>query len=311
MRYVIPWVGLGGLLLAAGCTNSRLSVIGGGGNTLPSNASTPTVAALVKYMDDNAQRVRSLRCDDMDLGVSHGIIQLVNLRTQLACQQPRSFRMSANLAGNDEVDLGSNDQEFWFWIRKMDPHQFFCPYQALDEKRPVRLPFPFQPSWVMETLGMGSYGPPERYQLVVEGNRVPERYKLVEHTTGPQGNKVRKVIVFNAREQKDHYPQITDFLLLDDATGKELCSAKILEVHRDASGTVVPRRLQLRWPEEKITLTLRLSRPVLNAQLPGPLFVRRPLAGQPSINLATGRPEGQPTGLQRVGAQGRPPRAGS
>jgi hypothetical protein len=301
MRYVIPWVGLGGLLLVAGCTNSRLSVLGGGGSTLPSNTPTPTAAALVKYMDDNAQRVRSLRCDDVDLGVSHGLIQLANLPTQLACQQPRSFRMSAKLAGNDEVDLGSNDQEFWYWIKKADPHQFFCPYQALDEKRPVRLPFPFQPSWVMEALGMGSYGPPEKYEpVVVEGRREPERYKLVERTRGPQGNMVRKVIVFNAVRQKDHYPQVTDFLLLDDATGKELCSAKILEVYRDAQGVVVPRRLQLRWPEEKITLTLRLSRPQVNAQLPAPLFVRRPLAGQPSYNLATRSWEGQPTGLQRV-----------
>jgi hypothetical protein len=303
MRYVIPWLGLGGLLLAAGCTNTRLGFIGGGGNPpSPINTPTPTVAALVKYMDDNAQRVRTLRCDDVDLGVSHGIIQLANLPTQLACQQPRSFRMSAKFAGNDEVDLGSNDQEFWFWIRKMDPHQFFCPYQALDEKRPVRLPFPFQPSWVMETLGMGTYGPPERYNLVVEGNPRPKRYKLIEHTYGPQGNKVLKVIIFNAIEQKDsNSPQITDFLLLDEASGKELCSARILEVYREGPGVVVPKRLQLRWPEEKITLTLRLSRPMVNAQLPGPLFVRRPLAGQPSINLATGRPEGQPSGLQRVG----------
>jgi hypothetical protein len=304
MRYVIPWLGLGGLLLAAGCTNTRLGFIGRNDNPPPPvSGQTPTVAALVKYLDDNAQHVRSLRCDDVDLGVSHGIVTLANLPTQLACQQPRSFRMSAKLAGNDEVDLGSNDQEFWFWIRKMDPHQFFCPYQVLDEKRPVRLPFPFQPSWVMEALGMGSYGPPERYQLVVEGNREPTRYKLIEHTQGPQGNKVRKVIVFNARDQSQRpgSPQITDFLLLDDATGKELCSARILEVYREGPGVVVPKRLQLHWPEEKITLTLRLSRPVINAQLPGPLFVRQPLAGQPSINLATGRPEGQPSGLQRVG----------
>jgi hypothetical protein len=304
MRHVIPWVGLGGLLFVAGCTSTRLGIIGGGGgNPPPVSGQTPTVAALVKYLDDNAQRVRSLRCDDVDLGVSHGIVTLANLPTQLACQQPRNFRMSAKFAANDEVDLGSNDQEFWFWIRKMDSKQYFCPYQALDEKRPVRLPFPFQPGWVMETLGMGSYGPPERYQLVVEGNREPTRYKLIEHTTGPQGNKVRKVIVFNARDQSNRpgSPQITDFLLLDEATGRELCSAKILEVQGDLSSGMVPKRMQLRWPEEKITLTLRLSRPVLNAQLPGPLFVRRPLAGQPSINLATGRPEGQPSGLQRVG----------
>ena len=53
MRYVIPWLGLGGLLLAAGCTNTRLGFIGRTDNPPPpASGQTPTVAALVKYLDD-------------------------------------------------------------------------------------------------------------------------------------------------------------------------------------------------------------------------------------------------------------------
>ena len=296
MRYVIPCVGLGGLLFVAGCTNSRLGFLNRQDNPAPVNTTTPTptAAALVAYLNNNAQLVRSLRCDNMELTASKGlgIVAKVDLSGSLACEQPRNFRMVARAAGNDQLDVGSNNQEFWFWIKQMDPRQFYCPYQAMNGQK-VQLPFPFQPEWVMETLGMGNYGSGADWQLTVDPAKDPKWYKLIQHTRGPQGNAVRKVIIFNARTQTGSSPQVTDYQLIDEATNKEECSARILEVQGDAARGVVRRRIQLHWPKVGATLTLRLGQASLNPTLPGPLFVRRPLSGQPSYNLATGRTDGQ------------------
>src|SRR5690242_2562384 len=139
MRYVIPWMGLGGLLLVAGCTNTRLGFLNRPDNPPPSNRPTPTVTALVDYLNNNAQHVRTLRCEDMELTASQGlgIVRAMSLNGKLACAQPRSFRMDAEVAGNNELNIGSNDQEFWFWIKRVHPNQFYCPYQALAENRRV------------------------------------------------------------------------------------------------------------------------------------------------------------------------------
>jgi hypothetical protein len=303
MRHVIPWLGVGGLLLVAGCTNTRLGFLKGPENPPPNTARpTPTAAALVAYLNNNAQLVRSLRCDKMEMTAARGlgIIQKFDLNGSIACEQPRNFRMAAQVAGNDELDIGSNNQEFWFWIKKLAPQQYYCPYEAMSGRLRIQLPFPFQPEWVMETLGMANYGSGADWQLTVDASDPPRWYKLTQHTKSPQGNPVRKVIVFNAREQRGSSPQVTDYLLIDEATNKEVCSAHIVEVQGEVGKGVVPSRVELNWPQEGARLTLRLGRASINPTLPGPLFVRRPLNGQPSINMATARPDGQPSGLTQV-----------
>ena len=70
----------------------------------------------------------------------------------------------------------------------------FAPTKALEEGRVKQMPFPFQPDWVLEAMGMGKYGPADKYEMVSE----PGRFKLIERTKSPQGVPVKKIIVFNA-----------------------------------------------------------------------------------------------------------------
>src|SRR5207249_12195775 len=68
-----------------------------------------------------------------------------------------------------------NDQEFWFWVKHADmPQQFYCAYKDLEEGQVRVMPLPIQPSWIMETLGMGPYGPAEKYTLESDANRSEE-----------------------------------------------------------------------------------------------------------------------------------------
>src|SRR5207244_2695317 len=104
--------------------------------------------------------------------------------------------MFVDIFGKREIDLGCNDQEFWYWIGKAEPaHQFFCSFKDLRAGRVKELPFSFPPEWIMETMGLASYGPPERYKLVAEAGKLT----LVEATRTPQGKRVRKLIVINRR----------------------------------------------------------------------------------------------------------------
>ncbi len=301
MRYVASCLVLGSLLALAGCSGTFWSVIKKKDDNPIVPAQTPSVAKLVEYLDLNAQRVQGIRCTDVALNVHQGWKPIPELSCNLACQRPRNFRMQAQLsiASSQEVDVGSNNQEFWFWIKRSpQPYQYFCSYQDLTEGRVRALPFPFQPDWVMETLGLGTYGPPENYKLTVE----PQKLILTRYVKGPQGNTLRKIIVFNRWEAKGSSPQVTDYLLIDDATNKEVCAAHVLEVQGNLQTGIVPKRIKLRCTmEEKTEMTLKLSHVQFNPQMPQELFVRRPLASGPSIDLATMRPEGQLNGFQRTG----------
>jgi len=296
MRAVISGLGLGLLTLLAGCNlfPPRPNPSGGGtGPQLPSG--TPTAPQLVTYLNANSQKLQSLQCQDVDLDCTQKL-QSVHLGAKLACQKPKNFRLVASLMGNSAVDLGSNDQEFWYWISKADPpYLFHCGHQDYGTGK-VKMPFPFQPEWVMEALGLVELDPAKNYQVTTHQRTV----ELVEQTTSPQGTPVRKVTIFN---RNSNNVQVAAHVL-QDANGKEICAAYVSEVHHDrATGAVVPRRVQLVWPSEKITLKMKLDGVTINPQLDqqrtAALFGRPRMPDVQTYDLARGLDAG-PSGLRQT-----------
>ncbi|MSQ96840.1 MAG: hypothetical protein EXR98_20120 [Gemmataceae bacterium] len=284
---------------AMGCESTRWNWLKKDpANDVAGKGGAPASAkGLVDYLNENAKRVRTLQVNDLDVDATMDT-QSFNLRGRIYAEKPKSFRMKVTLFGKDEVDIGSNPQEFWFWaLKNPDKYQYFCSYKDLNAGRVAMMPLPIQPEWVMETLGLGPYGPADKYQVESEGANL---LRLVEKTKSPQGYPVRKVIVMNRKEMKSPQPQITAFLLLDDATGREICSAHITSTTQDhVTGAILPYRMELRMAKEKIKMALKLDGVTVNGQIVATAFQRPQMAGVEQFNLATGRTE--PWNLQRVG----------
>ncbi len=250
----------------------------------PVPAGVQTADALVEYLNDNGRRIQSLRCTDVDI-TANGY----GLRAKMMTMRNRNFLMTASAVGSPVVDIGSNDTEFWFWSSKIpDPYQYYCSYKDFEDGKVARFPFPFQPDWIMDALGMGTYGPASKYTVDHDATTV----KLVEKTQTPQGRAVRKVIVINRRKVDAPTPQVQAFLLLDDASGKEICSAHIHDVHLAANGALVPRRMDLRMPAENAKLNIVFNGMTVNPQIDVASFQRQPLQGVQSFDLARGVPGG-------------------
>jgi hypothetical protein len=254
-------------------------------------------------MNSNAERIQSLRVDDLDMTIAHGF-QHTGLRGTMVTEKAHNFRLGAKVLASPVVDLGSNDHEFWYWISKADPpYQVYCSYQDLREGKAGRMPIPFQPEWVMEALGLGPYGPADKYTLEHD----PQTLKLVEKTTSPQGTPVRKVIVFKRAPVQVPRPQVTDYLLLDEATNKEICAAHISEVQVDkGTGAVIPRRIELRWPAEKLRLDMRLDAAKVNVQTSPETFTRITHPNIKSFNLGRMQVDNSPPPQALSGTAPRP-----
>jgi hypothetical protein len=287
------------VVAATGCESTRWNWLKKDpANDIAGKPGTPaSTKGLVDYLNDNAKRVRTLQVNDLDVDATMDT-QSFNLRGRIYAEKPKNFRMKVTLFGKDEVDIGSSLQEFWFWAAKNpDKYQYFCSYKDLNAGKVAMMPLPIQPELVMETLGLGPYGPADRYQVEPEG---PNLIRLVEKAKSPQGYPVRKVIVMNRREMKSPQPQVTAFLLLDDATGREICSAHITSTTQDrVTGAILPHKMELRMTKEKMKMALRLDGVTVNGQIAATAFQRPQMAGVEQFNLATGRIE--PWNLQRVG----------
>src|SRR5438105_13662561 len=136
---------LASLLLALGCDQTRFNIFKG--IDAPPPTKVPAKEQLIAYLNDNAGRVQTIRSDTLSLTVYQGL-QSGGLSGKMMVEKPRGLRMAADMAGSRVVDMGSNQQEFWYWVSKADPpYQFYCSYDALHGGQVKRMPFPFQPEW--------------------------------------------------------------------------------------------------------------------------------------------------------------------
>jgi hypothetical protein len=272
---------MGAMLLMTGCSGdgSRWGFLRNSPDQSRIPVEKPTTAQLVEYLNRNAQQLQSIECMDLELDCKVGN-QPFGMQAKMACQKNKNFRLIATALGNSQADMGSNDQEFWYWIAKADPpYLVYCSYADLAHG--VQLPFPFQPEWVMEALGMADYDPAGNYSLATRGST----FELVQQSVSAQGQPVRKVTVFN--NARDARVRVRAHLLLDDK-GKEICSAYINDV-QSVGGAVVPSKFILTWPAQRMELKMKLNNPVVNRldqARAGGLFVRPVLANVQTVDLA-------------------------
>jgi hypothetical protein len=312
MRHVIAGLGLGAVFLAVGCDPlmSRLNRNKEENVNVRIPTEVPTAENLVSYVNENASRLQgmALRSDKVLIDCKQGGQNAPGLTGTLICQADRNFRLTGRAVGSPAVDIGSNSDEFWYWISKAEPpYVYHCSYKDLAGGN-VRMPFPFQPDLIVAALGLAPYDPAKKYDLKVNERTL----ELSDVVKSPQGRDLRRVTVFNrgfmATERGQ--PQTIAYHLLDER-GKAICSATVTEVqvvdtHSNGKGSVVPRQIKLVWPEQQIEMTMKIEDAqavTLERTQAAKYFSRDNLRGKKAFDLARDVMPGMPTGrVQQAGA---------
>jgi hypothetical protein len=294
MRKIPIFLGMGVLLLLTGCPLFQRKPAQDIGPRV--STATPTAGELVAYLNENAHKVQSLGCRNVDIDAKADG-QEFGLQGWMYCQKPKSFRMTAKLAGTTEVDIGSNDTEFWYWIRRAEPpYLYHCSHQEFDRGN-VRLQIPFQPEWIIEALGIAEYPAKASYQVVANKGTI----ELIDSSVLPQGQRVNKVTVFSRGSNGSL--QVTGHILKDEQN-REICTATVQQSQVDkVTAAVLPKTVVLKWTADRMEMKLRLPDLSVNSmegrQRPE-LYVRPNMQGIQSYDLA--RNLANPTGQVRRGS---------
>jgi hypothetical protein len=245
------------LLVAQGC--DWIEKIKGPSRPPQQFSERPTAPQLISYLNDNARKIDSLQVRDLDMdagrekGLGSNLPVGVGIDGTLVCQRPRNFRLEAYAPASRslEADIGSNDQEFWFYVKQSKPpYLFHCSHNEMTR---AQLPFPFHPDWVLDALGMTVINSPENFDV-----RIPSRgntIELVEKSRTPQGQPVYKVTVFNRHTAVGAEPQVVERKIVD-SRGKEIFRAEIKQMQTLPGGVVVPQKVVLHTEEMRLALTL-------------------------------------------------------
>jgi hypothetical protein len=302
-------LGLGLILalpLLAGCEwmNRNKEKVRSDGPRDQAMVGAPTSEKLVSYLNRQADRLGVIESEDVDIVAHVQGKRMPGLRGFMVCEKPRSFRLTGDNVGTTWVDIGSNGERFWFWVKDGDSPLYHCSYA--DYEKGVKLPLPFQPEWVVQALGMAQYDRAKEYKVEAKGATI----ELSENTT-VQGVPVRKVVIFNAREGADpSQPRVTGHVIQDARTGKIICQATVRRMrtatYRTPEGEQTvsyPSDVLLEWPSEQMSMTMKVGKAKVNTRLTADEESRYfTLPNWPNIkavDLARMVPRGNPTGATR------------
>jgi len=196
---------------------------------------TPTSDELAAAVNANTNRVQQLQTDSASLRVQG----VPAMRANLAFQSPRNLRLRAELSAftGQELDLGSNDQLFWFWVRRnSQPAVYFARHDQFATS-PARSLIPIEPVRIVEALGLVHVDP---VSIVRGPTRVNQDLLEVQQTVPSSAGDMTRVLRIHAR-----YGWIAEQYLYD-GKGQLVLSAKT-DQHRfyAEDGVTLPHHLEI------------------------------------------------------------------
>lgn len=148
----------------------------------------PTQQQLLGALQRNVQNVKQLNST-----IKISLDGTPKLKGSLQLERPNRLRVKAGLLGmTDIVDVGSNDQMFWVWMKanigNQRPAIFYATHEAFRNSRSaVQQSIPLEPVWLIEGLGLYESQPNDVHQGPFMTNEGLLKLLTVRQTpSGPQ-----------------------------------------------------------------------------------------------------------------------------
>lgn len=164
-------------------------------------------------------------------------------------ENPNRFRMKVWSALGAEMDIGSNDELFWYWSRR-DRHPGLY-YAVYEDYQKTRLKTPFNPVFMRESLGLSQIDPTNA--------KIGENEKQIM-LTWPRMNASNQSVLYSMFLNKSS--KRMDGIVISDLSGTTIASCQV-----EYEG-LLPKRILYDWQEEQRSLVLEFSRPMINQQIP-------------------------------------------
>jgi hypothetical protein len=240
---------------------------------------SPTLDEVIQVVNRNSSRIYRFSTTDAKLSSP----SFPALRANIAFERPRRFRLLAEIMNSPELDLGSNDRFFWFWIKRSQPPAvYYCRHEEFSTGAARRV-VPIDPDWLIEALGIAEFDPalPHQGPDPLPGNRNRLQIRTVRDT--PEGTMIKTTVVDAVRGWvlEQH---------IRDPHGRVVASA-VAEGHRrdPATNLVMPTAVKLHCPvaDPPFSMRVDLGRVRINPPTgsPAELWTMPTYPGAPLVDL--------------------------
>ena len=268
-----------------------------------SNAGPPAPAVLVPGMsldqvitavNANAVKIQSLQTNNASISVP-GMPGVPSLRGNLAAErtqagQPGRIRLQASTAlTGAEVDLGSNDQLFWLWVRRNQPPAVYYARHDQFAGSQAQQMMPIQPEWLLDALGFAQFNPGDFHDGPTPHGKGTLEIRSVMNT--PMGQLTKNTVVNSSTAQ-----------ILEQhvyAANGTLLASSIAKSHRyyPEAGVSLPQEISIQMPAAQLSLNIDMGTVAINALASAPQLWTMPTPdGVPLMDL--GNPAAPPGNFQ-------------
>lgn len=237
--------------------------------------SSPSLEEVVQVVNGNSRQIHSFSTNRATISVPGA----PTLRANLAMQRPQRFRLRAETIMGPELDVGSNEELFWFWVRQsQDPGVYYCRHGEFVGSQAQRM-IPVSPQQLVEAMGLMELDPalPHQGPFTRPDGRL-EIHTIAETPTGIN----KKVTIVD---------QAYGWVLaqhLYDSRNNLLLTVTAEDHRRDPlSGLVMPEKVRIECPQSQFRMTVDLGNVEINtlASDSGQLWSMPNYRGSPAVDL--------------------------
>jgi hypothetical protein len=238
---------------------------------------------IIAAVNQNAARVQSYQTNNASITIP-GMPAIPLLNGNIAVQRPGRLRFQAStrLTGN-EFDLGSNDELFWFWVKRNEPPALYFARHAQFAGSAAQQMMPIDPQWLIDAVGLSQFSPTDQHEPPIQrGNGTVEIRSTIQTRAGT----MTKSTVIDARrawvlEQHIYNGQGT------------LVASSRAQSHRYYPELAVslPQEIKLDLPAAQLSLVIEVGSVIINQTNVRPELWNMPvLSGYTQVDLGSALP---------------------
>jgi hypothetical protein len=217
---------------------------------------------IVAAVNQNSSRVQSLSVANASITIPN-MLGLPLLSGNIAAERPGRFRLKAGTIAGPELDLGSNDELFWLWVRRNQPPAvYYCKHSQFANSN-IRQMLPVEPSWLLAALGMVDIDPSSVFDGPLPSPRGNGSVELRSWLPSAGGTLQRVLLIDATRAW------VLEQHIYDQAGTTLLASARA-ESHRyyPVEQVSLPEQVSIELPTANFKLAINLGQMQIN-QLQG------------------------------------------
>jgi hypothetical protein len=240
----------------------------------------------------NAEAIESLEARP-SINVAMRRVMRFTVDGRMALERPRNFKLELQDHGNPKADIGSNAEEFWYWVVNEDKEQkwiYWCDYR---DRETAELPVTYQPDWIIEAMGLRPITPQEAATAQVRRGLEAGTTVLTFPAARDRGeSNVREMIVSNSDRRLKKlriFSEASRDLIAEAQPGDYQAYNTGATGSTSGESCYLPQKLKLDWKREQLVLDVALNQVKVNQfdhAMGADIFVEPQMPGYTRLNLA-------------------------